>query len=135
MNKEKNEELIDFELDLKDVFIERHGAELNGKSLNEVIEAYVRWRHNRYTVIDQDGCFLVMDLYNQELPVAVIGKDLDPDAFNHAWNMAEDLNNLPEQYISIGNRILDGKFDFSTSGSLNITNAVNDALNKENEDE
>lgn len=135
MNKEKNEELIDFELGLKDVFIERNSAELNGKSLNEVIEAYVKWRHNRYTVIDQDGCFLVMDLYNQELPVAVIGKDLDPDAFNHAWDIAEDLNNLPEQYISIGNRILDGKFDFSMPGSLNITNAVNDALNKENEDE
>lgn len=128
LDKEMNEQLMNFELKIKDVFIERNASKLKGKDLSEVIAAYIKWRHNRYTVMEEGKCFMVMDMYKQELPVAIIGKDLDPDAFNHAWSLAEDLNNLPEEYLSIGNQVLPmDNFDFSHTESSQLSPMPNPA--------
>lgn len=105
MNKEINKKLTDFELKMKDNFVERHAHELSNKTPTEIIEAYIKWRHNRYVVIDEDEIFAVVDMYKQDMPVAMICKKMDPDAYNHAWGIAEELNNLPEDFVSIGNEV------------------------------
>lgn len=106
MNKEINEKLIEFELDIKNNFIERHMSELTNKAPEEIIEAYIKWRHNRYTVIEDEDFFVVVDMYSQDIPVAMINKGKDPDGFNHAWAIAEGLNDLPDQFVSIGNKVM-----------------------------
>lgn len=110
LNKEKNAELLEFEKRLSEVFLERHLKEMVDKEPKEIIQSYIQWRHNRYTVIEEESMFFVIDMYSQSLPVAAFIKKQDPDAFNHAWIIAEMLNDLPDNVCSIDNRVFE--FDF-----------------------
>lgn len=106
MDQELNDKLLDFEKKMIDVFVERHSSELTG-SPTDILYKYVHWRHNRYTVMEDDGAFAVMDMYNPDTPIAMIFGKKDPDAFNHAWMIAEDLNDLPDSFLSIAGRMCD----------------------------
>lgn len=105
MDEKENNELLEFEKLMVENFVFRNAEKLIDKSPLDVLIEYVEWRHNRYTVIDGGAAFLVMDIFNAGDPIAIFDKVTNPDAFNHAWDMCEKMNNLPDEYISVDGKM------------------------------
>lgn len=105
MDKAQNDKLLDFEKIMVENFVFRNAEELLDMNPLDILLSYVEWRHNRYTVIDGGIAYLVMDIFESDDPIAVFDKARDPNAFNHAWDMCEKMNDLPEQYISVDGKM------------------------------
>lgn len=105
MNELENEKLLEFEKTMVENFVFRNAEHLLEKNPLDILTSYVEWRHNRYTVIDGGMAYLVMDIFESDDPIAVFDKAKDPNAFNHAWDMCEKMNDLPEDYISVDGKM------------------------------
>lgn len=121
MDESQNDKLLEFEKLMVENFVFRNASKLVNKSPLDVLLSYVEWRHNRYTVIDGGGAFLVMDIYSSDEPIAIFDKEANPDAFNHAWDMCEKMNDLPDEYISVDGKMF-AQEDFSNDDSEFLTN-------------
>ena len=118
MDETKNDKLLDFEKNMVENFVFRNAEELLDKNPLDILLSYVEWRHNRYTVIDGGMAYLVMDIFESDDQIAIFDKARDPNAFNHAWDMCEKMNELPDQYVSI-----DGKM-FSQDDFVDDSNVL-----------
>lgn len=104
---EMKKEIEEMEKKMGSIFVERHLNKLSDKSVEDIIQAYIKWRHNRYITIEDPQAFFVIDTYDTEPPVAMFLKSKDPDAFNHAWLITEKLNDLPNNIVSIGGKLFE----------------------------
>lgn len=142
IDQKRKEELLDFEKEMGTIFLERHFKRIVDKNPKDIIQEYIEWRHSRYIAFESDDVFFVVDMCDPLLPVATFLKEKDPDAFNHAWTIAEMLNNLPTNICSIGGRAFeyeDIDLNFSNANDFSeyftIDNVIKNNIDKHDEED
>ena len=120
-------------------FCERNASDLVRKDPQYIIEKWLNFQRARYKVNEVDDGFFVNDYETREM-IAFVGKR-DPDAFTHAHNLCDELNNPPKDgFISMDGRMI--KTDIIKTDPLielrnnNIVDfLINQIEDKEDQDE
>lgn len=127
-------------------FLERNSSILAGESASFIIEKWLEWQFRRYVVDEQEDSFYVNDLKEKRI-VACVTKN-DPHAYQHAYSICDDLNNLKcdgtitvndDLYFIADNRAIDAiikniELDAANEEHYDINDVVKDVFNRDDDE-